>query len=227
MRSRNDSLPSREPSGWEPIGPSALPGRLAGWLAGTEGLLRVAVDGAPCADPAGIANTLIEPLRALGRPAVHIAAAFFWKDASLRLEHGRTDVESYRDWLDAAALRREVLDAVGNDAVDIGASYLPSLRDPITNRSTRAAPVAAPPGFVLVVSGAFLLGRGLPFDRTIHLAMSAAARSRLTADGERWTLPVFDAYDRDARPGEIADVVVKLDDPRRPAVRGSVHAHER
>ena len=138
----------------------------------------------------------------------------FWHDASLRLEHGHEDVEAYRSWLDADALRREVLDAVA-----AGAGYLPSLRDPATNRATRepARPLAR--SAVLIVSGTFLLGRGLPFDCAVHLAQSPATRARRTPAEQAWTLPAFEDYDRDIRPAEIADLVVKLDDPRHPAVR--------
>jgi hypothetical protein len=187
---------------------------LSRWLATTPGLVRVAVDAPPVAQPDALAAALIEPLRALSRPAVHVRAAAFWRDASLRFEHGREDPDSYLQWLDADALRREVLDAAPHG------SYLPSLRDPATNRSTRAAPEALAADAVLIVSGALLLGHGLPFDRTVHVRLSPAARRRRTPTAESWTLPAFDAYDASARPAESADVVVKWDDARHPAVRG-------
>jgi hypothetical protein len=179
-----------------------------------SGIVRIAVDGPPCARPADLARSLIEPLRVLGRPAVHVEVSSFWRDASLRLEHGREDVESYLNWLDADALRREVLDPAIADR-----SYLPSLRDPATNRSTREGRRPLVPGTVLLVSGPFLLGRTLPFDRAIHLAMSAAARVRRTPADEAWTLPAHADYDATVRPGEVADLVIKMADPRHPAVR--------
>jgi hypothetical protein len=198
---------------WAPIAPDALPGQLADWLARIPGVVRVAVDGPPCSAPDAVAAAVTEPLRALGRPVARVRASSFWRDASLRLEHGREDVESYRSWLDADALRREVLET----AVDAGV-YLPSLRDPDSNRSTREAPRPVEDGLVLIVYGSLLLGRELPFDRTIHLAMSPAARARHTSAEQAWTLPAFDAYDRDMRPADVADLVIKLDDPRHPAV---------
>ena len=73
---------------------------------------------------------------------------------------------------------------------------------------------------MLVVSGAFLLGLGLPFDRVVHLSMSPAARARRTALELAWTLPAFERYDDEVSPAALADVVVRLEDPRRPAVRG-------
>jgi hypothetical protein len=182
-------------------------------LAESDGLVRAAIDGPPCADPDAFGAALLDPLRALGRPVAQVRASSFWRDASVRLEQGREDVEAYRCWLDTDALRREVLDA----AVEAG-EYLPSLRDPGTNRSTRDTRRPAEPNLILLVSGSLLLGRGLPFDRTIHLAISSTARARRTTADQAWTLPAYDSYDADVRPAEVADVVIKLDDPRHPAL---------
>lgn len=195
-----------------PADPAALAPALADWLARAPGVLRVAVDGPPCARPDDLAESLADPLRALGRPVVHVRAASFWRDASLRFEYGREDVDSYLRWLDDGTLRREVLAGDG--------WYLPSLRDPATNRATRAERKPLPDKAILVISGSLLLGLGLPFDRVVHLAMSAAARRRRTPEAERWTLPAFDRYDAQVGPAELADIVIKLDDPRHPATRG-------
>lgn len=138
----------------------------------------------------------------------------FWRDASVRLELGREDVDAFVSWLDADALRREVLVPVAERG-----EYLPSLRDPVTNRSTREPVQVAEPSTVLLLSGELLLGLGLPFDRVVHLAMSPAARARHTDAALTWTLPAFDSYDASVAPARIADVVIKLDDPKRPAVR--------
>lgn len=174
--------------------------------------MRVALDGPPCARPDELAARLAAPLRARGRPFVQVRAELFWRDASLRFEYGREDIDSYLTWLDDGALRREVLAGDG--------WYLPSLRDPVTNRATRAPREPLPDDAVLVVSGGLLLGLGLPVDRVVHLAISSAARRRRTPDSEQWTLPAFDRYDAEVGPADIADVVIKLDDPRHPAVRG-------
>lgn len=198
---------------WQPVAPDRLAERLATWLAEAPGIVRVAVDGAPAAAPADLADQLPAPLRALGRPVVQVRAADFWRDASLRFEHGREDALSYPAWLDTDALRREVLDSA------VAGRYLPSLRDPNTNRSTREAARPVPDRAILLVSGAFLLGAGLPFDRTIHLALSAATRRRRTEPAEHWTLPAFERYDAEVRPADVADLVIKLDDPRHPAIR--------
>lgn len=200
-------------SSYQPVAPADLPVRLAGWLADSDGTVRVALDGPTIAEPAALAEALLEPLRALGRPAIHLQASSFWRDASLRLEFGREDAASFSDWLDADAVRREVLDPIHTTG-----SYLPSLRDPVSNRSTREPARTAAARTVLIMSGELLLGHELPFDRTIHLAVSPAARRRRTPAAQAWTLPAFDDYDTSVRPAETADVVLRMDDPRHPAL---------
>lgn len=203
---------------YRPVEPEQLPDLLAEQLDGSPvrgHVLRVAVDGPRCAAPTALADTLIAPLRARGRDADHIAADWFWRDASLRLEYGREDVDSFADWLDAGALRREVLDPLGPDG---SGRYLPSLRDPATNRATRVPPRHAEPAAIVIVSGELLLGRGLPFDLTIHLSMSPAGRARRTDDAWQWTLPAFAHYDAVVHPLHTADIAVRVDDPRHPAI---------
>ena len=194
---------------YRPVSPDALVQTIIATL--PDATVRVAIDGPPCAEPSRLADDLAEGLRS-SRPVAHVRGETFWRDASLRFEFGREDVESYLSWLDAGALRREVLDPV------VRGSYLPALRDPMTNRSTRSTPRVAPSGTALIVSGTFLLGRDLPFDVTIHLAVSPAARARRTHATEAWTLPALDVYDARVRPVEVADVVVRYDDPEHPAV---------
>jgi hypothetical protein len=196
-----------------PVSPARLSELLADRVAALPGIVRVGIDGPPCAVPYALAESLVEPLCMRGRPAHLVRAETFWRDASLRLEYGREDVDSYLGWLDAQALRREVLDA----AVTAG-TILPSLRDPFTDRSTHAAPQDLAPTAAVIVSGPMLLGLGLPFELMVHLAVSPAARARRTAAEEAWTLPAFDRYDDEVAPAELADIVVRWDDPARPAV---------
>jgi len=176
--------------------------------------LRLALDGPACADTAELTERLTELLQAAGRPVALVDPRTFYRDASLRLEYGRTDVESfYRGWLDDGALRREVLDPVGSSG-----RYLPSLRDPVSNRSTRAQPAELASTGVLLVRGELLLGIGLPFDLTAHFSVSRQARRRLTDPELQWTLPAFDRYDHEVDPAAIADLVIRYDDPRHPAL---------
>ncbi|GAA2791536.1 uridine kinase [Kitasatospora sp. CM 4170] len=188
---------------------TALPGADGPWQ-------RVAVDGAAAARPGALADALVEPLRLRGRPALRVSAADFLRPASVRLEYGKQDADAFHDlWLDDGALLREVLaplDPGGTGRV------LPSLRDPVTDRSTRAPYLELPPGGVLLLDGALLLGRWLPFELTVHLALTPAALARRTAPQEQWTLPAFARYEAETGPAEAADVTVRVDDPRHPAL---------
>lgn len=181
-----------------------------------DGAVRLLVDGHPSTHPEALADALVAPLRAAGRPVARVRVEDFWRPASLRLEHGRQDPDALLDeWIDVAGLNREVLDAVGPGGTG---RYLPSLRDPVTSRSTRAPYVAAEPGLVVVLDGALSLGRGLTHDLAVHLALREATLARRTPPGESWTLPAYARYEREVRPAEVADVVVRVDDARHPAM---------
>lgn len=178
--------------------------------------VRVAVDGPAAADPDGLADALAAPLRARGRPVVQVRAADFLRPASLRFESGRRNPDSYyANWLDEAGLRREVLDPAGPGG---SGRVLPSLWNAETDRASRAGYLPVPSTAAVLVSGALLLGGGLPFDLTVHLEMSPAALARRTAVDHAWTLPAFARYADEVRPAGFADVVVRVDDPRRPAL---------
>ncbi|MEV1332371.1 uridine kinase [Micromonospora costi] len=180
------------------------------------GRLRVGVDGPAAAAPDELAAALVDPLRERGRPVLHVRAADFLRPASVRLEQGRTNPDAYYEgWLDEAGLRREVLDPAGPGG---SGRLLPSLWDATADRASRAAYVPLPPGGVVLVSGPLLLGGGLPFDLTVHLALSPAALRRRTDPGDAWTLPAFERYATEVGPASFADVVVRFDDPRHPAV---------
>ncbi|MGC4896771.1 uridine kinase [Micromonospora sp. DT31] len=201
-----------------PISPDRLVAELVGRLAptGPPGRLRVAVDGPPAAAPDTLAGALVDPLRAAGRPTVHVRAADFLRPASVRLEHGRTNPDAYyAGWLDEPGLRREVLDPAGPGG---SGRLLPSLWDADADRASRAAYRELPAGGVVLVSGALLLGGTLPFDLTVHLVLSPAALARRTDPALRWTLPAFARYAEEVDPASFADVVVRVDDPLRPAL---------
>lgn len=179
-----------------------------------DGWTRVAVDGAPPAEPAALADALVDPLRVRGRPVLRVSAATFLRPASLRFEHGREDPQArYADWLDAGALAREVLTPLGPGG---SGRVLPSLWNTDTDRASRADYQVVPPGGVLVLDGELLLGRGLAFDHTVHLWLSAPALARRLA--ERWALPAFARYDAEVRPMHIAEFGVRVDDPAHLAV---------
>jgi hypothetical protein len=200
------------------ISPDLLVEQLADQIAGfpRAAWVRVALDGAPAAQPERLAESLIDPLRLRGRAALHVSASDYLRPASLRLEFGRTDPDVYYDeWLDTKGLIREVL-----GPLEPGGSgkVLPALWDAERDRASRSEYTVLASGGVLLFDGALLLGRGLPFEFAVHLWLSPAALARRTAPDALWTLPAFDRYESEADPLNTADVVVRMDDPRHPAL---------
>ncbi|HEX5333525.1 MAG TPA: uridine kinase [Cellulomonas sp.] len=178
---------------------------------------RLAVDGPPVTRPRDLADALVAPLRAHGRPVVRAHADDFLRPASLRWEHGRRDVDAfYSDRLDLGAMSRELLDPLGPDGTG---RYVPSFWDAALERATRAPHEQAAPGAILVLDGSLLLGRGLALDLVVHLSVRPETLARKTPPDARWTLPAFTRYAEEAAPEVVADVVVRVDDPRHPAVR--------
>jgi hypothetical protein len=182
--------------------------------------VRVAVDGVRHAtDPAALADALVDPLRVLGRPVLRVSAWDFLRPASLRFERGKQDPDArYDDWLDAGALRREVLDPLTPTGTGL---VLPSLWDTATDRATRRDRIEVPDRGVLILDGELLLGRDFDLDLSVHLWLSPAALRRRLPDGEHWAVPAYTRYEDEVRPAETADVVVRMDHPDRPAVRES------
>lgn len=175
-----------------------------------SGPVRLLVDGAPAEEAHRLAGAVVA---GHGR-AVHVRAEEFWRPAGQRFEHGREDPDAWLDlWLDEAALQREVLErAVREGAVVTG------LRDPERDRSLRRPPVPVGVDGLVVVSGSALLGRGWSTDVSVHLQVSVAALRRRMAVDEHWLLPALVRYAEERAPASAADLVVRVEDPRHPAV---------
>ncbi|MFB9236441.1 uridine kinase [Plantactinospora siamensis] len=203
---------------FRPIAPDLLVAEVAELIATARPAdrLRVALDGAPAAAPDRLADALIDPLRVRGRPAVHLRSADFLRPASLRFEQGRTNPDSfYLGWLDETGLRREVLEPAGPAG---NGRILPTLWNAERDRASRADYLGLPDRAVVLVSGPFLLGGPLPFDLSVHLALSPAALRRQAAEADRWTLPAYERYAEEVDPVGLADLAVRVDDPRHPAL---------
>lgn len=166
--------------------------------------------------PRALADAVAALLPARGRPAVVVPATGFYRAASLRLEHGRTDPDArYTDWLDAGALTREVLAPVGPGGTG---HYLPVLWDLDLDRAARARARPMPAGGILLVPGPLLQGVGLAFDVVVHVRVAPAARLRRALPERAWELPAYDRYDDEVDPAGLADAVVLADRPGRPAL---------
>lgn len=202
----------------EPVSEDVLRARLVARILAepAPAAVRVLLDGHPSTGPGALADSLVEPLRAAGRPTARIRAEDFLRPASLRLEMGRHDPDSLLDaWIDVSGLNREVLSAVGPGGQG---RYLPSLRDPVTDRATRAGYLEAPPGLVVLLDGSLAMGRWLDVDLTVHLSLRTSTIARRTADEDRWTLDAYTRYAIEVEPERAADVAVRVDDARRPAM---------
>ena len=68
------------------------------------------------------------------------------------------------------------------------------------------------------LDGALLLGRGLDLDLSVHLALRPETLARRTPAHEAWMLPAYARYDAEVEPDQTADVVLRVDDARHPAV---------
>ena len=182
-------------------------------LARTErGPVRLLVDGHPSTHPELLADALVAPLEAAGRPAVRVGVRDFLRPRSLRLERGREDPDSLLDdWIDVGALNREVLTRVVERN-----EYLPSLRDPDTDRATRAGYLAAAPDAVVVLDGSLALGRGLDYDLAVHLSLKPATLRRRTPPDTAWTIPAYERYAQEIE--GVPDLVARVDHPDHPAL---------
>lgn len=174
--------------------------------------VRLLVDGHPSTHPEQLADALVAPFEAAGRPAVRVSVRDFLRPRSLRLERGREDPDSLLDdRIDVGALNREVLTRVVDRQ-----EYLPSLRDPDTDRATRAGYRSTAPGTVVVLDGALAIGRGLDLDLAVHLALKPATLRRRTPPEETWAVPAYERYAREIE--GAPDLVVRVDHPDHPAL---------
>ncbi|MEU5840571.1 hypothetical protein [Rhodococcus sp. NPDC047139] len=195
---------------FSPVDPEALVVAVADRAASLGGRVCVAVSAPDAADPMTFAQQVATELRIRGRASDVVALHDFVRPASLRLEHGRTDPDSYRhEWFDYAALDREVLRGLREHG-----RWLPRLWDEGTDRSARAVLHPAADDQILLVAGPMLLGRGLDFDVSVVLTMSRGALERQTRTEDHWTIDaLLEHVDTDP------DILVRYDHPARPAAR--------
>lgn len=205
----------------EPVSATLLVDRIVGLVLARAGApdlqhagtpVRLLVDGHPSTHPKQLADALVTPFEAAGRPAARVSVGDFLRPRSLRLERGREDPDSLLDdWIDVGALNREVLTRVVDRQ-----EYLPSLRDPDTDRATRVGYRSTAPGTVVVLDGALAIGRGLDVDVAVHLALKPATLRRRTPPEEIWAVPAYERYAHEIE--GVPDLVVRVDHPDHPAL---------
>ncbi|MEH3075186.1 MAG: hypothetical protein PGN11_00670 [Quadrisphaera sp.] len=177
------------------------------------------MDAAVPADAAVVAGAVVEALEREGRAVLRVDAEDYLRPRSLRLEHGPADPDvGYEGWYDTYALLREVLDPLAPDGAG---TWLPALWDAERDRATRQERLTAPPGAVLVLTGPFLLRWELSgaLDAVVHLQTSPAAqRRRLSAADADRVVGAWARYLEETDPASRADLVVRCEDPRHPAL---------
>jgi hypothetical protein len=199
-----------------PISMPLLLDEVARGLVERRGRIRVAIDGAEALEPGTFGAVLATGLRDRGRFALHISADDFLLPASQRFEFGKTSPESfYLGWRDERGLQREVLDPAGPDG---SGKVLPVLWRADVDRSARASYVTVPDDAIVIVSGQFLLGGGLTFEMSVHVDASEKALARRTAPDRAWTLPAYRQYADEVAPATFADLLIRLEDPKHPAI---------
>ena len=197
---------------YRPTTPDGLVQACVAAFADRRGPVVGAIDGADAAYPDRLADDVAAALRASGRPAAVVRIVDYIRPASVRMEFGRTDAESYRTlWFDYEALDREVLTALRDHGV-----WLPRLWDKRTDRSPRDRPMTAGPDQVVIVAGPMLLGRGLRLSPIVRLTMSEGALRRTTPSDGEWTVEAVVEHERSVH--DEADLTVRYEHADRPAI---------
>ncbi len=190
--------------------------RLAHWIdrLGPD-RVRVGIDGDPAIGAIEFADGVAAALTELDRPVVRVSTRWWWRAASLRLEYGRTDVESrLTGWVDDAALRREVVDPLAPGG---SGRHLTRLRDPDRDRAVREPYRTAPANAVLLLDGPLLAGHRFDLDSRVLLGVSPGRLARALPADRHWEIEAFTEY---GRRWSAPLVVVSYDHPSHPAVRG-------
>lgn len=211
-----------------------LLGRLAGAVESVAAAhpLRVAVDGPPAAGKTTLADELAVLLRSRGRAVIRASAEGFHLPRAQRYRRGEFSAEAnYRDSFDYGALCRVLLDPLGPGG---DRRYRHAVYDPGTDTVVSPPTATAPADAVLLLDGVFLLRPELAGRWDLSIFVSAAfgrvldrarvrdlARLGSAAAVERRFraryLPAQELYFAEARPADHADVIVRNDEPLRPA----------
>jgi hypothetical protein len=181
--------------------------------------VRLGVDGALPGDTGAVADAVAAAVAQAGRPVGRVRREDFLRPRSVRLELGASDPRAgWERWYDDGGLRREVLDPLGAGG---SMQWLPVLWDAERDRSARADRLDAAPGAVVLVDGPYLLRWELAdaFDLVVHLAVSPAALARRCDHADLARVSgSWQQYVEETAPAERAAYVVRLEDPRHPAL---------
>ncbi len=212
---------------------------LIGWLAGRIDStrrphpLRVAVHGVDAAGKTTLADELVAPMAARGRPAIRASIDGFHRARVERHRRGAESPEGYfLDSFDHDAIHANLLGPLGPGGTR---RHRTAAFDHRTDRAVHRPELLAPQRAVLIFDGVFLMRPELAdgWDFRIFLAVDfeitlarAIERDRALFGGASATelryrrryIPGQRIYLRALRPLELADVVIDNSDPSRPRV---------
>jgi uridine kinase len=196
--------------------------------------VRVAIDGIDAAGKTTLADELVSPIEAQGRPAIRASLDGFHRPRAERYQHGEDSPTSYyEDSFDYAALREILLLPLGPEGSRV---YQHAIFDyqadaPLPSRREHAGENA-----VLLFDGIFLLRPELDglwdYRIFVDVAFETALQRALLRDEplfgssttteDRYLRRYFPAqclYLDTVRPQQRADAVVDNDDPAHPRLR--------
>ncbi len=200
---------------------------------------RVAIDGTDAAGKTTLADELVAPLAACGRPVIRASIDGFHRLRAERYQRGPFSPEGYyRDSFDYTALREALLDPLGPGG---SARFRRFVFDYRADRPSLASEEVAAPDAVLVMDGVFLLRPELVglwdyrvlVESSFRVTLERALRRDVALFGsaeavrarylQRY-IPGQQLYIEEARPQEQADAIVRNENPAYPTVifRGSV-----
>jgi uridine kinase len=194
--------------------------------------LRVAVDGPPAAGKTTLADELGHALRAQGRYVIRASIESFLLPRAQRYRRGELSAEGcYHDSFDYDALHRVLLDPLGPGG-DRG--FQRAVYDKQTDSALSEPITTAPADAVLLFEGVFLMRPELIDSWDLRVFVSAAfeetlARARIRDEAlygspgaverrfrSRYR-PSQQFYFDTVRPTDHADILVRNDEPQRPA----------
>ncbi len=193
--------------------------------------LRVAIDGIDAAGKTTLADNLVQPLEAHGKPVIRASIDGFHRPRAERYRQGAgSPTGYYDDSFDYAVLRDALLRPLGPDG---GRRYRRAVFDVRTDTPVFAPDEEAPERAVLIFDGVFLLRPELDalWDYRIFVAVDGAVALRRamrrdqalfgTAEAVRARylqryMPAQRFYLHVVRPQDHADVIVENSDPTHP-----------
>jgi uridine kinase len=191
--------------------------------------VRVAIDGVDGAGKTRLADDLVAPLRALGRPVVRASMDGFHQPRALRYRRGKDSPEGFfRDSFDPDRVVAVLLEPLGPGG---SRRFVRAVFDWRTDSEVAVAPEVAPPDAVLLLDGIFLHQPRLrPFwDWSLFLRTSfavsvarCAARDGSSADpthpANRRYVEGQRLYLAECDPAACATAVVDYDDLEQPSL---------